>query len=196
MNPPSPHPPRHARIPKQKRGPEGEPLCRWCEGPVPKGRRTFCSLACVDAALLVSHSGHARAAVYKRDRGVCAICGCDASKEYKAWKAHHAEAERLVRWFVNREVFGKVDWAEVKKLRSALSKRLVPNNPGWSPRRSTGWDMDHIVPVVKGGGSCGLENLRTLCSPCHRRCTARLAAERAAERNPKPAALSVQMPLL
>lgn len=38
------------------------------------------------------------------------------------------------------------------------------------------WEMDHIVPVVDGGGACGLENLRTLCLPCHNKESARLAA--------------------
>lgn len=29
------------------------------------------------------------------------------------------------------------------------------------------WHADHIVPVYKGGGLCQIENLRTLCVPCH-----------------------------
>lgn len=37
------------------------------------------------------------------------------------------------------------------------------------------WEADHIVPVVEGGGGCGLDNLRTLCIPCHRLYTAALA---------------------
>lgn len=44
------------------------------------------------------------------------------------------------------------------------------------------WDMDHIVPVVEGGGNCGLENYRTLCRPCHRRETAALRKRLAAAR--------------
>jgi 5-methylcytosine-specific restriction enzyme A len=31
--------------------------------------------------------------------------------------------------------------------------------------------MDHVVPVVEGGGECGLDGLRTLCVPCHRKVT-------------------------
>jgi 5-methylcytosine-specific restriction endonuclease McrA len=42
--------------------------------------------------------------------------------------------------------------------------------------------MDHIVPVVEGGGDCGLENLRTLCWACHHRETAALAKRRAEKR--------------
>ena len=44
------------------------------------------------------------------------------------------------------------------------------------------WHMDHIIPVIEGGGSCGLENLRTLCIPCHKKETAKLAARRAEAR--------------
>lgn len=33
--------------------------------------------------------------------------------------------------------------------------------------RKTFWDMDHIRPIARGGGGCDLDNLRTLCVPCH-----------------------------
>lgn len=36
------------------------------------------------------------------------------------------------------------------------------------------WDIDHIIPVVEGGGDCDASNLRTLCIPCHRGVTAEL----------------------
>ena len=29
------------------------------------------------------------------------------------------------------------------------------------------WHADHIIPVYAGGGMCQLDNLRTLCVPCH-----------------------------
>jgi 5-methylcytosine-specific restriction endonuclease McrA len=44
------------------------------------------------------------------------------------------------------------------------------------------WEMDHVVPVIEGGGEVGLEGLRTLCCPCHRIETAKLAARRAEAR--------------
>jgi len=40
------------------------------------------------------------------------------------------------------------------------------------------WQADHIVPVVEGGGGCGLDNLRTLCTRCHKTATAGLAKRR------------------
>ena len=36
------------------------------------------------------------------------------------------------------------------------------------------WEVDHIKPVSEGGGLCGLDNLRTLCTPCHDAETRRL----------------------
>ena len=44
------------------------------------------------------------------------------------------------------------------------------------------WQADHIVPVYRGGGLCGLENLRTLCTPCHQDVTKQQARDRAAAR--------------
>lgn len=29
------------------------------------------------------------------------------------------------------------------------------------------WQADHIVPVAEGGGGCGLDGYRTLCTKCH-----------------------------
>ncbi len=53
------------------------------------------------------------------------------------------------------------------------------------------WQADHIVPVIEGGGSCGLDNLRTLCTGCHNQESAKLAARRAeARRAAKNGAIS------
>jgi 5-methylcytosine-specific restriction enzyme A len=43
------------------------------------------------------------------------------------------------------------------------------------------WECDHILERVRGGTN-ETSNLQTLCVPCHKRKTARLAAERALER--------------
>jgi 5-methylcytosine-specific restriction endonuclease McrA len=48
--------------------------------------------------------------------------------------------------------------------------------------RHGSWDADHTLPVVEGGGECGLDGYRTLCRPCHKSETAKLAARRAEKR--------------
>jgi len=68
-------------------------------------------------------------------------------------------------YVVRREVRGK---GRTRKLRER----------GYVPRRSL-WELDHIVPLIDGG-SHALENLQTLCTPCHKQKTAREARERAA----------------
>jgi 5-methylcytosine-specific restriction protein A len=51
--------------------------CRWCGSAVPKGRRTFCSDACVHEWKLRTDPGYLREQVFARDGGVCAQCGLD-----------------------------------------------------------------------------------------------------------------------
>jgi 5-methylcytosine-specific restriction endonuclease McrA len=51
---------------------------------------------------------------------------------------------------------------------------------GFKPRRSL-WELDHIVPLIDGGGH-ELDNLQTLCVPCHERKTAAEARSRARHR--------------
>lgn len=48
------------------------------------------------------------------------------------------------------------------------------------------WEADHIVPVIEGGGCCGLENYRTLCIPCHRAETRKLRSRMRRQRSLAP----------
>lgn len=66
--------------------------------------------------------------------------------------------------------------ARLKRYQSELREQ------GFDPTcRKSFWDMDHIKEVVRGG-DYQIDNLQTLCQPCHKAKTKRLAAERAAER--------------
>jgi 5-methylcytosine-specific restriction protein A len=147
----------------------GNPLCRECGGPVRAPRRTFCSETCVDALRVRTSPSAARERVFARDRGICAACGLDTQALLRRLRrcpklgtraGISAQARDLVRGFE----------AAVRFHRSGV--RI---------RRSL-WEADHIVPVVEGGGGCGVENLRTLCLPCHRAVTAKLTARRARAR--------------
>lgn len=51
---------------------------------------------------------------------------------------------------------------------------------GFKPRKSL-WELDHRVPLIDGGGH-ELENLQTLCTPCHKRKTAEEAGLRGERR--------------
>lgn len=125
-------------------GAHGLPLCRWCRRLVSPPRSSFCSDDCVHEYRLRSDSTYLRSQVFMRDKGVCRECGSSTM-----------------------DLRRKLDTLteEVREVVCAVLD--IPTN-----RRAPGhslWDADHMVPVRAGGGCCGLENIATLCLPCHRR---------------------------
>lgn len=154
------------RLPNRVKEADGKHLCGWCAGPIPKGRSLWCGQACVDQFLIRRGGTWLKSIVHKRDRGVCAACGLD-TEEIAALKKQ---------LFYKRRVF----WEDppmsawLPESRQELLKQWGP----WS-RYGVLWEADHIVPVIEGGGCCGLENLRTLCLACHARETKALAGRRA-----------------
>ena len=130
------------------RGTNGLPLCRWCELEIlAKRRRTFCSDYCVHQHRLRTDPGYLRDQVFARDHGVCAGCHADTVAIYTALKRARGAARAA-----GLSIYG---------LKTITSRRSL-------------WDADHILPVAEGGGQCDLDNLRTLCLPCHREATAEL----------------------
>jgi len=69
----------------------------------------------------------------------------------------------------------------VAELRALLKRTIHPGT-----RMGHLWHADHALPVVEGGGECSMDNFRTLCPPCHKRETAKLATRRAAARRQSP----------
>lgn len=149
-----------------QRGPNGNWLCRFCKTETANKRRTFCSDACIHEWNIRSNGAYARAQVYARDRGVCCLCGLDCS----------ALNGRLKRY--DREHPMPIEPGKYFATQGSHRRQALGRDTG----RSTLWDVDHIIAVVDGGGSCGLENLRTLCIWCHKRATRLLARRRARDR--------------
>jgi 5-methylcytosine-specific restriction endonuclease McrA len=130
------------------RGPNNLPLCRWCELEIlARRRRTFCSDYCVHQWRLRTDPGYLRDQVFARDHGICQLCQADTVAIYAALKRARGKAREA-----GLSIYG---------MRSITSRRSL-------------WDADHILPVAEGGGQCDLDNLRTLCLPCHREVTAAL----------------------
>jgi hypothetical protein len=91
-----------------------------------------------------------RDCTYKRDKGICNICNLDT-------KLIAREALLLVG--NDRNVF-------LQNHNISLKRKI------WKVKHGGGlWDADHILAVKDGGGLCGLENIRTLCIPCHKKIT-------------------------
>jgi hypothetical protein len=129
-----------------------------------------------------SQPGYAAELALERDHGVCSVCRLDCVA--LARELEHLARAQEPRWPA---------WQPLHISTSMLTAgpyadrvRPLGLSPQQQRLRRRLWEMDHVVPVVEGGGSCGLENLRTLCWSCHRQVTAelraRLAERRRAER--------------
>lgn len=95
-----------------------------------------------------------RAAIFEACGGICALCGLD------------------INWLAS-QLFPRQPPTEMRS-------RALAAHP-WSRKAycfGDLYDLDHIVPVVKGGGQKGDQNLRVLCKGCHRKVTKELAGQR------------------
>lgn len=131
--------------------------CAVCDAPMPSGRRRYCSDACQQHANVAANPSYARKLVRRRDRGVCAICGIDTRRFRRKLPADSPLAALLI------ERFPPDLWTRVRD---------------WIYIRRSLWEADHVTPVCEGGLYCGLDGYRTLCVPCHRNETAKLAKRR------------------
>ncbi len=129
-------------------GPNGRKLCLWCDAEIGVRRRVWCGDACGSAYWDAATWRGLRAKVAKRDRGICALCREDCRALRRAYLA-----------------------LPKPKRRAFAEAWQIPSRR----RRKTWWDADHIVALAEGGDNA-LENLRTLCLPCHKLQTKALGA--------------------
>lgn len=142
------------RFPKQP----GPGLCRGCHKPVPKGRQTWCGDACQKIYL----PAFVNRAVRIRDKGICFECQQKISDLVRKWTAENPEPvwNRVWRHNTHRDEIEKF-WKDSKRWEAMVPKE----------------EIDHIVPFSEGGKTV-LENLRTLCTACHKARTKKWNLER------------------
>ena len=133
---------------------DGLTSCRYCGNSVHSPRRTLCSVECAHELRLRTNGNYLRKCVYKRDKGICKICGEDTKLIAK--KVLQLKIDNLIE---EMELF-------LKEKNISLKRKI------WRRKNGGGlWDADHIIPVKDGGGQCGLDNIRTLCIDCHKKVT-------------------------
>lgn len=144
---------------------DGKPLCRGCGGEVPKGRQSWCSNKCYQTHCpqMVNH------AVKLRDKGICQICFNDISELHKEW---YIKKPKLESWNPSVDRFV---WQQRTARFYEMFKEWKKYHPEPFP------EYDHIIPYSRGGKTI-LENMRTLCTPCHKKVTAKFSKQRAEER--------------
>lgn len=137
--------------------------------------------------LAKGYSKAIRRAVFERDHGICALCKIDA---YSLEKSLFLYPGKLVN-------FRTTPRARINALDAAFARdREIMRSWAFAHGFPAGgkcfWEADHIVPVVEGG-THALENLRTLCVPCHKGQTKLLAGRRARARR---GADTLELPLV
>lgn len=131
----------------------GRTLCRFCRKEVFPPKRTFCSAECVHQHKIRSQPSYMRKCVFKRDKGICAYCGCDTMKLQRVLAHTRNKCGDTLIFAEILKIFGISNYRGFR-----ISLR---------GRKGHLWDADHIISVIEGGGECGLENIQTLCIPCH-----------------------------
>lgn len=113
--------------------------------------------------------------VWERDKGVCSLCGVDTKAQ-----ATELNKEYEITGFTGLPT----DSARRRQFLVRLRALHIPLSR-WNMQSTGCWDMDHTTPVIEGGGSCGLDNLRTLCLRCHWQQTRRLKQRRSRRKKTK-----------
>lgn len=155
-------------------------LCRWCRGLVKPPRQSWCSQACVDEYLLRKSSARVRSLVFRRDRGVCALCCLDTERLRRLYVSERQRITeylwRLGRTLVDPARVTRAAWRHDLFNWPARVGGVLIDGRRWliNDASRTLWEADHIVPVAEGGGACGLDNYRTLCIWCHPKETGKL----------------------
>lgn len=167
----------------------GKPLCRWCRGPVLPPRQSWCSDTCVGDYKDRYDAAHQRRQVKKRDKGVCASCGLDTTAFREELKRAYFDGMRerglpqpLHEHYIHVSILAKTPACMALLEKHGFTLKDVSFS---GHGMQDFWQADHAVPVVEGGGGVHWQELRTLCSSCHRRETKALAARRAAARKNK-----------
>ena len=128
----------------------------------------FCSGSCRLSYFIKRNGALLRRQVFQLERGVCRSCRLDCTELCLRLQAlDDAEARKAL----------IIDMAPHFGLVPSALDALAE-----CPTEGHAWHADHIVPVHRRGGECGLENMQTLCVVCHRNKTREEAEERALDR--------------
>ncbi|KAK3751990.1 hypothetical protein QZH41_010969 [Actinostola sp. cb2023] len=142
-------------------GPDGTPMCLFCRTPVDYGSlgnnwdSRFCSFDCKENHQIRNSGTAVRRTLFDTEQGICQLCHFDAHACYNSVKALQKKDRRA---FLEKSTYAD--------LHTRFLNRMILD-----PKEGMFWEADHIVAVAEGGGQCGMENLRTLCVPCHKKVT-------------------------
>ncbi len=145
-----------------------------------RGQNAFltCSQQCARSMQRLRYHRSLRSSVRERDKGVCENCKLDTLHLFTELKRTTDTSQ----WFQSLKdhfprggmMRGHVDW---------MSSLIEGDNA--SLNEGNFWHADHICAVADGGGLAQLEDMQTLCLPCHKVKTAQECTQRAKKKRKK-----------
>ena len=118
-----------------------------------KDHQLFCGGSCRSVFFQTRSGSALRRRVHLAEMYVCGMCGLVCGELLETLRGMESVEDR------KEEVLRMAPrFAELPK----QLDRLVEH-----PLAGRLYHADHVTPVWKGGGECGLENMQTLCVPCH-----------------------------
>ena len=142
--------------------------CRLCEEPLTGKRKSWCSEECSTSYYIVTSSSVLRYHVYNRDHGVCATCNMPC-----------VDLEIQIYGYDTMLKLPTPQSAVKRSHHMVMAMRAEMQKRGFSVASNRSfWDADHYE-ALEEGGSWRLENVQTLCVPCHKKKTAEHTGRRA-----------------
>jgi len=166
------------------------PACGKEKSQFAKGRKVYCSTECADIVAEKFQTWASLRDSIIEENPVCSVCGITREKfeERKAkklnegWKAleqkyaKEIEEEKLRQLQIREEMYmreiARIEEAShedfwIQRLIEVLEggRAKIPNEY-WKP-----FEVDHIIPISKGGAMWDKKNLRVLCFECHKKKT-------------------------
>jgi len=131
--------------------------CAWCnENRIKPPKKKYCSEVCIESALVYCQpqSPKTKALLFIHwQQCACAMCG--TSYEDEIIQIIKEKYEHVLYW----KRRGYYNWTDL------VTFHMIGDNTGHL------WQVDHKVPIFKGGEGIGLRNLQILCVDCHKKKT-------------------------
>ncbi|KAJ2664130.1 hypothetical protein IW148_002188 [Coemansia sp. RSA 1199] len=148
-----------------QRGARGNILCMWCGRECKRSGALFCDSprsqfgdGCEHEHRMRRDGQYVRRQLFLRDGGACARCGIDTHSLFtQATECRTLEQRRAMFKQLARQT--SPQW--LAKARRPLESLDYDFTSGMM------WEAAHVIDVRHGGGLCGLDGFRTLCTPCH-----------------------------
>lgn len=131
--------------------------CAWCaEGTLTHGNQKYCTTECSTSAMAWAYPQKEDALRYllAAQDWKCKTCQYDyrptITEIYKRDRDKYSDHGE-----VTDEELSKISWYYLKRLKYKIPKINKP-------------EVDHVVPIYKGGHSLGLDNHQAICYSCHK----------------------------